>query len=272
MISVRSNKYEYKIISSFYDNYIKQHQYDYIKQVVLGLEPNINRPLTQKIKRMQQLFLLCDTTGIKDYEILIKHFEYIGQIQLTPATKQTIAVSFSIYSTDPIKAILTLLDQAKWVSEWESFFCFVLATLFINYFYNEYIVFPVYLIDEIDKVQDPSIRSAFFDGHIQRVCKHPQKVNTLNRITTVYAQNKNFFIENGFDGIYLFGSIAKKEDTEYSDIDLVLKLNTDNDADISNAILIVSEFNKKQFGKKSDIHLYDDFVEHNPCIPLYKLI
>ena len=271
MISVRNNKYEYKIISSFYDNYKKQHQYDFIKQVVLGLISN-NCPQAQIIKRMQQLYLLCDTTGINDCPILIKHFEYIGQTKITSTTEKTILISFSVYSTDPIQAILLLIDEAKRVSEWESFFCYVLATLLINDFYGEYIVFPVYLLDEIDKIKDSSIRNAFFDGHIQRVCKRPKNINTLNKVAVVYEQYRTYFHEHGLDNIYLFGSIAKKEDTEYSDIDLVLQLSTTNDDDIANAILIVKEFNQKHFNKKSDIHLYDEFIEQNPSISLYQLI
>ena len=38
MISIRTVPFEYKTISSYYDNYIHVHKYDLIKAIVVGLE------------------------------------------------------------------------------------------------------------------------------------------------------------------------------------------------------------------------------------------
>lgn len=42
MINRRTIEYEYKMISSFYDNYIKMHNYLKIKSVVLDFEKIID--------------------------------------------------------------------------------------------------------------------------------------------------------------------------------------------------------------------------------------
>lgn len=57
MINRRTVEYEYKMISSFYDNYIRKHNYLVIKSVVLGVtnEENEEIELIHKLHR----FLVC---------------------------------------------------------------------------------------------------------------------------------------------------------------------------------------------------------------------
>lgn len=271
MISVRTNKYEYAVISSYYDNYIKEHQYDTIKQVVMGLSHSGDGHRKQ-IKKMHQLLLLCDSSGIDNCNDLLNHFEYITQEKMDCSIKTIIHRAMEQFPHYPLKTILSLLDTAKKISLWRSFFCFVVASLLINKHYNEYVVLPVYMIQELEKVNDEKIRIPFFNGHMQRVQNKEYQKNLLEKISTAYKNDSNYFKTNDITSVYLFGSVARRQDTEFSDIDLVLKLNTSNEDNIKNAQMLIYAYNKKMFDKKSDIHLYEEFVEQNPDLPLLQLI
>lgn len=99
---------------------------------------------------------------------------------------------------------------------------------------------------------------------IQRV------INLKENIIKTYRENETYFTSNGFKNIWLFGSISKDQYNDFSDIDVVI--DCENDKEISEALLLISKFNKKHFDRKSDVHVYEDFVEHNPTIKLLKLI
>ena len=58
MVNIRTVEYEYKMISSFYDNYKKIHIYDEIKEVVLGIKKADEIINGHKILKMHKFLVL----------------------------------------------------------------------------------------------------------------------------------------------------------------------------------------------------------------------
>ncbi len=139
----------------------------------------------------------------------------------------------------------------------------------MNYHFNDYVVIPIYLFDNLDKIKDKQIRVCFLDGLIRNSLKK-HNIYLKENIIKTYQENKIYFTSNGIKNIWLFGSISKEQYNDFSDIDMVI--DCDNYVEILEAILLISKFNKKHFDKKSDMHVYENFVEHNPTVKLFKLI
>ncbi|QCI29052.1 nucleotidyltransferase family protein [Caminibacter pacificus] len=70
-------------------------------------------------------------------------------------------------------------------------------------------------------------------------------------------ENKNRFEkEYGIKKIYLFGSVARGEDNENSDIDLMVEFDTDKNITIFELMMFEEEM-KNKFGRKVDVATKD---------------
>lgn len=269
MISIRTIPFEYKTISSYYDNYIHHHKYDLIKGIVAGIE-NATDDETKRIRMMHQLLLLCDSSDVYTYSELRSHFVYLTECILSPEDEQYIKQTYEGFTINPAKSIASLLYFATEVSFWESYFCFILATLLVKRQYKEYIVMPLHIVSDLLEIENLEMRIAYFDGYIRRYVKHIHNKDTKTTICNLYESDKEYFIQNGFENIYLFGSIAKGIDSQYSDIDLVVKLHSGKN--IKRSFDLLREYNKRNFDRNSDIHLHEKFIVSNPQIDLLPLI
>ena len=219
---------------------------------------------------MHQMLLLCDSSDASSFSELSSHFAYLTECKLSSEDEQYIKQAYEGFAIHPAKAITSLLYFAATVSFWESYFCFTLATLLVKRQYKEYIVMPLHVVSDLLEIENPEMRVAYFDGYIRRYVKHIHDMDTKTVICDQYESDKEYFIKNGFENIYLFGSISKGIDTQYSDIDLVVKLRSGRN--IKRAFDLLRDYNKRNFDRNSDIHLHDKFIFSNPQIKLLPLM
>lgn len=271
MVNIRTVEYEYKMISSFFDNYKKIHIYDEIKEVVLGIKKANEVKNGLEILKMHRFLILAIGSTINiSIKSILNLFSFVfgnkALIRLKYCYGQRInRINLKHYTT-----CFQLLDLSKNEKELlSSYFLFVLAGILMNYHFNDYVVVPVYLFDNLEKIKDEQIKACFLDGLIRNSLKK-HKNDLKEKIFETYQKNALYFISNGIKNVWLFGSISKDQYNDFSDIDIVI--DCENNKNVPEALSLISKFNKEHFDRKSDVHFYEDFIEHNPTIKLLKLI
>ena len=163
---------------------------------------------------------------------------------------------------DDISRSLRIIDLSiTSVNMQEAFAYFCLAGKFINRFFHEYLVIPVFLFNSLKTItKDYVIRKTFYQSILSSGLKKHDN-NLKEKILKFYCENESLFLDVPIEEIYLFGSIL--DDTYYdrSDIDIVIKVN--NERDFNEMSLFLQEINLKHFNRKSDIQEYEGFKEYN---------
>ncbi len=82
MVNIRTVEYEYKMISSFFDNLKKPHIYDEIKEVVLGIKKANEVKNGQKILKLHR-FLILVVGATKNLSItsILNSFSFVSVIK-----------------------------------------------------------------------------------------------------------------------------------------------------------------------------------------------
>lgn len=269
MINRRTIEYEYKMISSFYDNRLKDHRYSNIKRTALGIDV-FDDDCVAMYNKMHLFLFIALQKGLKISEKdLLSAYSFAFGVE---GNKTLCEIHWIINEPrySPIEKSLMLIDlSSEILSVEESFVAFVYAGIFLNVHYKDFVVVPVYICDCLSKVtNDPVIRKTFYEGLVsQTVKKHDDSL--LEKVIASYNDNRDFFIKNGINEIYLFGSVVDGTYYDGSDLDLVIKTNEDG---FASAARLVSDFNTEKFSRKSDIQEYEGFVHHNPKIEKIRLV
>ncbi|MCF0118109.1 MAG: nucleotidyltransferase domain-containing protein [Bacilli bacterium] len=270
MINIRNIEYEYKTISSFFDNKIKFHFYDEIKSIIIGKEISKEFKYTNSIRKMHRFLILSFSNyNNTDFELLYKDFNYVCETAIENKKITKLREIFEAGCYKKNKAVILLLECINEENMYIAFFEFVLFQIFLYKYYKDYVVIPMFLFDYFFKIKDIEVKSTFLYGIIERGLKKHQ-TNLKSEIIKIYMEQSEELKKIGIQNIWLFGSVQKEEYNDLSDIDLVIKV--DNEESEGHCIEKIRNFNKKWFDRKSDIHIYDDFIEYNPNITIEKLI
>ena len=270
MINRRTVEYEYKMISSFYDNYIRKHNYLLIKSVVLGItnEENEEIELIHKLHR----FLVCIMIESKQHlmNCINNVFGFAFKRNIDSMFLTKIRKINDAYLNDVQKSLRFIEMSMNEEDLMNSFCAFVLGGIYLNHYFNDYVVVPVYLFDKLGAVvNDYEIREVFYQSLIEQcLAKHDTTIK--ERVIKKYIECKDEFILLGVDELWLFGSIIDETYYDDSDIDIVLKMK--NGYDFLIASNYIREFNKKNFDRKSDILEQDDFEYLNHNLPKFKVL
>ncbi len=254
--------YAYKMISSFYDNYLGEHVYDEIKKITLNIK-KVETEREKQIHGFYQLYLLifsrhyCSTFE----EYLDDYLKIYKQLQ----TEESFAIKnlLDLASQDLYLAICRMnVLICKGINSF-TFFCYLLLVRLLNNELNQLVVMPENFTRDCSPIHDEVILKYFVMGWISSL-KKDTKEDLKNSIIKKYQKEKMKMIKKGIKALYLFGSIMKGEYHKESDIDLVVKF--DNKIDYfaqKDLILFLKKYNLKNFMKESDILEYDDFMEYH---------
>ncbi len=270
MVNRRTTEYEYKIISSFYDNYLKQHNYLNIKRIVLGICFSTNEE-NKMIKQFHE-FLLCMTITSKENILnnLKRCSKFSLDIEMSEETCNMLEKIINEETMDDVQKSLRLLECSMVEKDVrQAYILFILSGMYLNFYYKDYVVIPVYMFTQLEAiVKDYEIRYIFYKSLIEQTLKCHDN-NLKEKIIKVYEENKDNFISFGIDKLFLFGSIIDDTYYEHSDIDIVIKMKENGNYYEARKLLI--EFNKEHFSMDSDIIESDDFIALNPCVKKYKV-
>ena len=267
----RTIEYEYKMISSFYDNWFKCHRYQEIKRIVIGRFDYRNISEGEFIYKMHQFLLLMSTWSFDEIAMNVeKTFNFIFEREMNYESllllKSVLDKHESLFEKS-FKFIETSIDDKT--SE-EAFVFFCVAGKLINATFSDYVVLPVNLFEHIKQLSTDNneIRIAFYKGLIaSSVKKH--ETSLKEEIKKIYSESKEIFVETNIQEIYLFGSIVDDTYCDTSDIDLIIKVKAEEDFEESR--LFLKEFNKRYFDRRSDIQEYNAFMERDFDLPYERL-
>jgi len=271
MIHVRTVSYEYKTISSYFDNKLKENYYDNIKNIVIGKELDQKFKYSDAVIKFHRFLLLsfsdyCNGTFTDLYRDYLKIFD----LEIEENKRNKLRYIFDANGLSVEEKIVSMVECCLAENNLGiAFFVFILIAILIFRHYKDYIIIPPYLFEHFNKITDAEVKGTFLLGLIERGIKHHQ--NDLKElIKQKYKESCDLIHSFGVENVWLFGSIQKEEYNDYSDIDLVVKLQ--DDIGERDAIHKLSEFNNQVFYRKSDIHIYEDFIEYNPKVCMEKII
>lgn len=271
MIHVRSVEYEYKTISSYFDNKIKEHHYDEIKSIVIGKEHDSKFNYSNAVFRFHRFLLLSFSDYYNgNFSDLYRDYFMIFSSEIEEDRRNELTFVFDGKEMSVERKIVSLVEFCLKENSVEiAFFLFVLIEILLFRHYKDYVILPPYLFDYFNKITNSEVKGAFLLGLIERgVKKHQNDLKDLIKVK--YQEFRELICSFGIKNVWLFGSVQKEEYNDYSDIDLVITLQKDaGERDIINKL---SEFNQRTFYRKSDIHIYEEFIEYNPHIYLEKVI
>lgn len=271
MLNRRSTTYEYKMISSFYDNYVKHHNYLKIKSIVLVNYFKTDEETNLIHKFHQFLVLMLIEPRISLIDTLNSNFQFVFKVNLSFDIYNQIKEINNSETLNDIEKSLRFLELSMVTQDQFSSFClFVLGGIFLNYYYKDYIVIPVYLFDKLGTItHDYEIRDVYYKSVIEQTLKfHDDKLK--DKIVGKYLDSRNELVKLGIDELWLFGSIVDGTYHDQSDIDVVIKMKDGYDFyEASNYIRI---FNNKHFDKKSDILENDDFDNLNQGLAKIRIL
>ena len=271
MINRRTVEYEYKMISSFYDNYLKKHNYLSIKSVVVGYAQGnevefatihnfheflLNLLITKKdnlMKNLNRCFMFSFGNNIED-KTFTKIKELIETDKLDDVKKSLRFIELCMCETD--------LNTA--------FALFAISGICLNSFYKDYVVIPVYIFEKISGITaNYIIRDVFYKSVLElSLKKHDEDLKS--KIIKSYEQTKEVFTRYGIEELWLFGSIIDGTYYDNSDLDVVVKMK--NNSSFLDAAKFIRKFNKSNFDRKSDVLESEDFENLNKNIDKIKIL
>ena len=116
MINIRNVEYEYKTISSFFDNKIKIHFYNYTNQILEILELSqleISREFkyANSVRKMHRFLMLSFSNyNTADFESLYKDFNYACETGIENKKFIRLSEIFKAGSSEKNKAVILLSE------------------------------------------------------------------------------------------------------------------------------------------------------------------
>lgn len=271
MINRRTVEYEYKMISSFYDNYIKKHNYLSIKGVVVGYA-QANEKELEIIHNFHE-FLLNLMITKKDNLIknLNRCFSFSFRNKIKDKTLTKIKEIIETDELDDVKISLRLIELCIVEPDLNTAFAlFVISGIYLNSFYKDYVVIPVYIFEKISGITtNYKIRDIFYKSILELgLKKHDEDLKS--KVINCYVQAKERFITYGIEELWLFGSIIDGTYHDYSDLDVVIKMK--DNSSFLDAANFIRRFNKVNFDRKSDILENEDFENLNKNLDKIKIL
>ena len=271
MFNRRTVEYEYKMISSFYDNYIKKHNYLLIKSIVVGYDSSDSRnhDLIRKFHRFLLNIIINNKKNIlKELE---RCFSFSFGAEIGKTEKKKVSDIVKNKNLSDIQKSLRLLELAILEKNINYAFCFfILSGIFLNLFFKDYVVIPVYLFEKLEGItENYTIRDVYYKSIIELNLKY-HETDLKNKIIKCYNDSKDEIKSYGVEELWLFGSIIDGTYHDHSDIDVVLKMKK-NTSFIA-ASNFIQKFNKINFYRESDVLENDDFDNLNKNLEKIKVI
>lgn len=246
--------YPCKTISNFYDNFRGKHIYDEIKEITFR-----KAEITNENRDLYDCFLL---------------FQVIYTLPLQ-STWENYSSTYSLLTgksvSDEYKAIVSEIDQDLF----EGLFSFAeiekrnfkeafLIDLYLQNSVSKMIgysvLLPASLKQECDAITDKKIGKYFLKSWFSMLFK-PRRHNLKEEVIEKYKNEKHLLPLDSIEEIYLFGSVCKSEYCDTSDIDMIIKFKERTTLEEMFQIKeFYSRYNKENFGRKTDIQDYCDFI------------
>jgi len=260
-----------KVISSFYDNYYNIHKYDDIKKITFRIQ-NIDTEFDQEILNYFKLFQMIYSLPINASEAEYRNcFKLIYDKEVINLSLLTERMEAGICMFEWIDKYLL---RFKEMESCESYFFFILLTIYLTKEYNYTCVPPVNLYEIYQTIKNDNSRKYFLYSYFNTLFVNNKKrnPNLKEEIINFLYSEKDKLIEKGIKSMFLFGSIYKNEYHSNSDIDLMVLLDDPiSFKTIKESKKYISTIILNTFHRSCDIVEYNDFVESHDISNTYKI-
>ena len=254
-----SPSYPCKVISSFWNNYTGSDEYDLIKRITLRKE-KIDTAKKNTFFKQFQLFQLIHSYSIRSsWDEYIEAFKvvYPGD-DLSQLDKLTVKID--VDGDEAFNVIKEIANSFNSYQEEPAFLLFLALENILNIIYKSACVPPRNLIPIINEVKSDNLKVSFIKGYLNSRFLKSACLNLKDAIINAFNQNKESFANLGIQSLCMFGSIAKNEYHDYSDLDLVIDFSPNISSEKIQIIKSqISEFVFNKFHRKSDIFDFNNF-------------
>ena len=260
-----------KVISSFYDNYYNIHKYDDIKQITFRkqcIDTEFRQQIFNYFKLFQMIYSMPINSSISEY------------IQCYKMIYNTEIFNYSLLSQDFCLGVKLF----EWIDRYwinfknmessESYFFFLILTLFLTKQYNYTCVPPVNLFETYQMIKHENSRKYFLYSYFNSLFINNKKnnLNLKEEIINFLHKEKERLIKKGINSIFIFGSIYKNEYHRNSDVDLVVMFKEPvSFKTIKECKKYISTLILNTFHRSCDIIEYNEFIESHDIKQTFKI-
>lgn len=217
-----------------------------------------------EIRQFHQFMLLAFSNKY-NYEDIIEDYIFVFKEKISANDQELLKKLFNEAHNRSIKDLVDLC--LKQTNNKKAFLIFCIISLKINEKLDDYINIPFDFFDSIQSITNNELIDTYVEYYIDSLRQHHQ-ILLKEFIMEKYKSDVTFFKSIGIKKVFLFGSIANGDYNDYSDIDLVVDISNDKYTDAKHKIV---EYNYNNFGRKSDIHIYNSFTIVNRHIKLIRI-
>lgn len=235
-----------KIISSFFDNYYKEHYYDIIKLITyrrLIIKSDLEKVIYTLFEMFQFFYSMPLYESIDFYNKNMKKHNFIS-------------VNIDIKIDDIYMTIIELNDLINKEDDIKNkFYYYLMITKLLNIEFEKSIVPPLNLEDKLANITNDSVKCYFIKSWLFNLYNGSKYKPIKEELIKLYTKNKYNLQMLGVENIFIFGSVNQGTDNIYSDIDIIIKLL--NDVNKESVLNYIHSFNKNHFNKDTDILDYE---------------
>lgn len=265
--------YPYKTIHTFLVNFSNTYEYDLIKSIVLNTsEPRTKEEIKIKEYHCVLTRIFCDkTTDVLKIANIYRRY-------LSKNKSECFNNLIAKLNACSKKESCVLLDEIKntFGDTKAGFILFALVVKRVSEEIKDFFVLPLTYFEDTKCINNLTTKKYYIQGMIERILENKNKMYRndclLEDIFEYYSTNKSTFNELGINHVYLFGSVAKKQNHKESDIDMVLEFNDlVSYFEILKTMDKIKETNYSIFKKDTDVYEYREFLEKNNTLQLLKI-